>query len=332
MSGDKRGRVFKVPPEAEGERLDRWLAGRLSPDLSRSAVQRLIRDGHVRINARAETKCGAHARPGTTIEVDLPAPQPAIPPSQPIALDILFEDEALIVLNKPAGMVVHPAAGNREGTLVNALLHHCGGLSTIGGVERPGIVHRLDKLTSGLLVVAKSDTVHRHLSGQLADRTMKRTYLAVIWGQLQPPAGTIEAPVGRHPRDRKRMAVLARHTARHAITHYCTAAAATELAVVELSLQTGRTHQIRVHLSHIGHPVVGDTQYGYRGTKLSRRLAELPAALKAPAVAAKRQLLHARRLEFIHPPSGERLEFEAPLPEDVARLVAAIESAQKTAP
>jgi 23S rRNA pseudouridine1911/1915/1917 synthase len=322
MSGESQRKVFKVSFAATGQRLDRWVAERLS-DYSRSAVQRLIRNGCVRINGRLQTKCGAFIHDGDTVEVEIPPPASAILLAQPIALDILFEDNALLVLNKPPGMVVHPAAGNREGTLVNALLHHCRGLSTIGGVERPGIIHRLDKLTSGLLVVAKSDAAHRHLAAQLANRTMKRTYLAVVWGQPQPPAGTIEAAIGRHPRDRKRMAVR-KEGGRRAVTHYRTLAAAGGLAVLELSLETGRTHQIRVHLSHLGHPVIGDEQYGHRGRGLTDRLARLSPALRAAAGAVARQLLHARRLQFVHPTSGDLLEIEAPLPDDVARLVGAI--------
>lgn len=327
MSGESQRKVLEVSSGATGQRLDRWLAERL-PDSSRSAVQRLIRDGCVRVNGRLQTKCGAFVHGGDTVEVEIPPPVSAIPAPQPIALDILFEDDALLVLNKPAGMVVHPAAGNREGTLVNALLHHCRGLSNIGGVERPGILHRLDKLTSGLLVVAKNDGAHRHLAGQLANRTMKRTYLALVWGQPHPPTGTIAAAIGRHPRDRKRMAVL-KAGGRHAVTHYRTLASAAGLAAVELSLETGRTHQIRVHLSHIGHPVVGDKEYGLCGKRLADRLLALPPALRALAAAATRQLLHARRLRFIHPVSGDLVEFEAPLPQDVAGLFSTIERVQR---
>jgi len=329
MSSMARREVFEVSLGADGQRLDRWLADHL-PGFSRSSVQRLIRDGYVRWRGQPQTKCGTHVRSGDAVEVDLPPPVPAIARPQPIALDILFEDDALLVLNKPAGMVVHPAAGNREGTLVNALLHHCRGLSTIGGVERPGIIHRLDKLTSGLLVVAKNDLAHRHLAAQLASRTMKRTYLAVVWGQIEPPTGTITADIGRHPRDRKRMAVV-KQSGRPAVTHYRTVMAAGGLAVLELSLETGRTHQIRVHLLHVGHPVVGDKQYGLRGKRLAERLADLPSPLRALAAGSPRQLLHARRLGFAHPVSGNLLEIEARLPDDVASLVAAMEKAQHIA-
>jgi len=322
MSGEARHELFAVSPADAGRRLDQWLAEHLG-DFSRSAVQRLVRNGHVRINGCAQIKCSAPVRAGDQVEIEVPAPVPAIPQPQSIALDIVFEDEAVLVLNKPPGMVVHPAAGNREGTLVNALLYHCRGLSIIGGVERPGIVHRLDKLTSGLMVVAKNDLAHRQLTAQIAHRTMKRTYRAVVWGAPQPPSGTITAAIGRHPTDRKRMAVLTAG-GRHAVTHYRTLAGAGGLAVVELSLETGRTHQIRVHLSHIGHPVVGDKQYGYHGKKLSDAEASLPPRLRTLAVAASRQFLHACRLRFVHPRSGELIELEAPLPNDMVPLVAAI--------
>jgi len=312
-----------VSAEGDGERLDRWLSQKM-PELSRSALQRLIREGRVRLDGKTETKCGAKLHGGQIVELDLPKPEPAAPRPEPIALDVVYEDEQLIVVNKPAGMVVHPAAGNRENTLVNALLHHCRDLSGIGGVERPGIVHRLDKQTSGLLVAAKNDAAHRELSRQLADRTMKRSYVAVVWGEPQPPCGTIAAPIGRHPRDRKRMAVVPLG-GRDATTHYRTVVSAAGLAVLELTLETGRTHQIRVHLRHIGHPVLGDEQYGLRGGKLADRLGALPSLLREVASAAARQMLHAFRLRFVHPTTGRALEFKVPLPGDLAPLVEAVE-------
>lgn len=325
MTGTPRRERFTVPPEAEGERLDHWLVGCL-PEFSRSALQRLVRDGNVSIDGYPRTKPGSQLRAGETVEIRVPPPQRAEPIAQAIDLDIVFEDDDLLVLNKPAGMVVHPAAGNRRGTLVNALLHHCGGLSAIGGVERPGIIHRLDKLTSGLMAVAKNDVAHRHLAAQLADRTMKRTYVAVVWGEPQPPAGTIDAPIGRDRRDRKRMAVV-RKGGRRAVTHYRTLHTAGCLSVLELSLETGRTHQIRVHLSHIGRAVVGDEQYGLRGKKSKKRCSDLPAALQGVVARTARQLLHARRLRFVHPTSGETLQFEAPLPDDIACFIAAMDDA-----
>lgn len=324
MSGKEPRRRYSVTRDADGERLDRWL-GRQLVDFSRSAVQKLIREGNVRVNDRVEKKCGATVHGGDAVEVVLPPPAPAAPRPEPIALDIIFEDDALIVLNKPAGMVVHPAAGNREGTLVNALLHHCKGLSAIGGVERPGIIHRLDKLTSGVLVVAKNDLAHRRLSEQLARRQMRRSYVAVVWGEPQPPEATIEAPIGRHPRDRKRMAVTP-EGGRQAVTHYRTLLALEGLAVLEISLQTGRTHQIRVHLCHWGHPVVGDTQYGLRPRKVADRMSRLPPAVQQAVSGVTRQLLHAHRVRFVHPVSGQPVEFEAPLAEDIAQVVRAMES------
>lgn len=323
MTESNQLRTLTVPSEDAGQRLDRWLANRV-PDLSRSAAQRLVWGSHVRVNGQIHTKCNVAIRGGDTIEVNIPPPAPAIPEPEPIALDIVYEDESLLILNKPAGMVVHPAAGNRKGTLVNALLHHCSGIASVGGVERPGIVHRLDKLTSGLMAVAKSDIAHRHLTAQLVSRTMKRTYVAIAWGELQPPDGTITGDIGRHPTDRKRMAIVAQH-GRHAVTHYRTLAVAGGLSVLELSLETGRTHQIRVHLSHDGHPIVGDRQYGYEGRRLNDRLAALPPALHRLVAAATRQLLHASRLRLVHPLSGETLEFKTPLPDDAAQLVAAIQ-------
>ena len=322
MTAKPRREVFSVAPEAEGERLDQWLVSQM-PDFSRSALQRLIREGRVTVNGRVRTKPGHGLRAGETIEVTVPPPTPVEPIAQAISLDIVHEDDDLLVLNKPAGMVVHPAAGNRQGTLVNALLHHCRGLSSIGGVERPGIIHRLDKRTSGLMVVAKNDAAHRHLTAQLADRTMKRIYAAVVWGEPQPPEGTIDAPVGRNPRDRKRMAVVEKG-GRRAVTHYRTLRTTGALSVLELSLETGRTHQVRVHLAHLGCPVVGDEQYGFRGKKAIRRSAGLLDALRSAVAQTSRQLLHAHRLRLIHPTSGETLVFESSLPEDIARVLAAM--------
>jgi len=324
MTEPVRVERLEIPPEAEGERLDRFLAGCL-PEFSRSAVQRLIGQGCVRVNGRPETKSSARLHAGGAIEIQAPEPAPATPRAQAIDLDIVYEDAHLLVLNKPPGMVVHPAAGNREGTLVNALLHHCRGLSAIGGVERPGIVHRLDKATSGLMAVAKSDAAHRSLAQQLAARTMKRIYAGVVWGALDPPAGTIAAPIARHPRDRKRMAVV--EGGRPAVTHYRTILAAGGLSHVEVTLETGRTHQIRVHMAHVGHPVVGDRQYGVARRSLPERLARLDTRLRPAAARAERQLLHALRLQFRHPISGEWMEFQSPLPEDLAAAIEAIRHA-----
>ncbi len=321
--GEAKKRKFTVLSEEAGLRLDVWLARHL-PDFSRSAVQHLVRAGRVRLNGRVQTKCGEAVRAGDRADIELPPPAPATPQPQDIALDIVYEDESLLVLNKPAGLVVHPAAGVRDGTLVNALLYHCRDLSGVGGVERPGIVHRLDKLTSGLMVVAKSDWVHRSLAAQLSSHSIRRTYAAVVWGTFQPPDGTISSNIGRHPSDRKRMAVVS-VGGRRAVTHYRTVCTAGGLSVAELSLETGRTHQIRVHLSHKGHPVVGDAQYGYTGKALEVALGRLDPALRAVTASAGRQLLHARRLQFAHPRTHALMDFEAPLPDDVAQVAAAIE-------
>lgn len=323
MRREPRTESLTVPPEADGRRLDRFVADRLT-DCSRSAVQRLIKDGHVRLHGGAEVKPSTQVRAGDRVEIDHPEPIPVEPPPQAMDLNVVYEDDALIVINKPVGLVVHPAPGNRDRTLVNALLHHCTRLSTIGGVERPGIVHRLDKLTSGLMVVAKCDRAHRGLVSQLSARRMKRTYVAVVWGDPQPPEGSVTASIGRHHRDRTRMtAVVA--GGRRAATHYRTRASAHGLAVIDVSLETGRTHQIRVHLAHAGYPVVGDEQYGLRGKGLSTRLGELPPALRTVVAGATHQYLHARRLQFEHPLTSEPMDFEAPPPGDVERLILAIE-------
>ncbi len=261
----------------------------------------------------------------------LPEPEEATPAAQPIALDIRFEDEHLIVVDKPAGMVVHPAPGNPEGTLVNALLAHCGpSLAGIGGVRRPGIVHRLDKDTSGLLVAAKTETAHRALSHDFVLRRVERAYSAIVWGVPMPPAGEIVGNIGRSPANRKKMAVVTEARGRSAVTRYRVerrfgGGIADTAALIECRLLTGRTHQIRVHLAHIGHPLIGDPAYG---TRAGRRLAHAGAGA-GPAGAAiaefPRQALHARLLGFIHPITGERLSFDSPLPDDMAALLANLE-------
>ncbi len=258
-------------------------------------------------------------KPGDVYEVIVPAPVPCDPVPQAIALDIVYEDELLLVLDKPPGLVVHPAAGNPDGTLVNALLAHCAGrLSGIGGVVRPGIVHRLDKDTSGLMVVAKTDAAHAALSAQFADRSLSRDYLAVVHGVPRPAAGVIEAPIGRDPRHRQRMAVV-RRGGKPAVTRYrlVEAFASSAAALLDCRLETGRTHQIRVHLASRGHPLVGDALYGRR------------AAQAHPAIQAfPRQALHAARLRFVHPASGEPMEFRCRPPPDMCQLVETLRSAE----
>ncbi len=317
--------------EAEGQRLDQWLAEKLAPGLSRTRVQSLIRQGAVRVGGRIVTEPKQKLMAGAEIAVELPEPEPAEPQGEEIPLDILYEDETLIVVNKPPGLVVHPGAGNWTGTLVNALIHHCGDtLSGIGGVKRPGIVHRLDKDTSGVMVVAKTDHAHRVLSEAFADhgRTgdLARAYVALVWGIPQRATGTVDAPLGRAA-DRIRRAVVreGRDDARHAVTHYTVeerfGLGQKEFAtasLVECRLETGRTHQIRVHMAHIGHPLVGDPDYGQAfRTKANR----LPEPLKTKVQSFRRQALHARLLEFSHPDTHLTMRFEAPMPEDMETLV-----------
>ncbi len=295
------GRADKVLAEASG--------------LSRARVQALIAEGRVAVAGSALASPSARLAAGSAIVIALPPPAPLAAIAQDIPLVVVHEDADLIVVDKPAGLVVHPAAGNADGTLVNALLHHCRGrLSGIGGVARPGIVHRIDKDTSGLLVVAKSDAAHEGLARQFADHSIARTYLAVTAGHPRPAAGTITARLGRSDRDRKKMAVLADDAARgkHAVTHYRTLEALDGAALVECRLETGRTHQVRVHLAHIGHPLLGDPVYGRTPAALKPVLARLGFA---------RQALHAASLGFVHPVTGEPLLFEAPLPADMRELI-----------
>jgi 23S rRNA pseudouridine1911/1915/1917 synthase len=287
------------------QRLDVFLRRKL-PALSRGAIQRLLAEGHIRVNGRI-VKPTHHPRAGETVVIRQPEARPALAQAEDMPLDILYEDDDLLVLNKPAGWVVHPAAGHREHTLVNALLHHCRGqLSGIGGVARPGIVHRLDKDTSGCLVAAKNDAAHLHLSAQFAGREVEKIYQAVACGRMPRLSGRIDAPIARDPAHRQRMAVSSRK-GRDARTGYRVLERWTDATWVELELHTGRTHQIRVHLRHLGFPVAGDRVYGRRATV---RLEEL-AGYKTP-----RPLLHARRLTLTHPRNGKRMAFEADLPED----------------
>ena len=298
--------TFTIERSLPGERLDTFLR-RHFPATSRGAIQRLIEQGHIRVNGR-QTKPTHSPRAGEVVQVEWPEARPAEALPEDIPLDIIYEDEALLVLNKPAGLVVHPAAGNQEHTLVNALLHHCAGqLSGIGGVARPGIVHRLDKETTGCLVVAKNDETHVALSAQFAGRTVEKVYLAILCGVLARDEGNIRAAISRHPTHRKRMAVRDEHEGRAAHTGYRVLERLREATLVEALLHTGRTHQIRVHFQHLCFPVAGDMTYGQRQTK---RLAEL-TNYEAPRV-----MLHALKLAFIHPRSGKRLDFEAAWPED----------------
>jgi 23S rRNA pseudouridine1911/1915/1917 synthase len=311
--------TLDVPDAAEGTRLDKFLAEAL-PDFSRTQIQRLIAAGQVEL-PRGKATARYRVRSGERIYLEVPPPKPTHLAPEDMALDIVFEDDALVVVNKPAGMVVHPAPGHDHGTLVNALLHHCQSLSGVGGEARPGIVHRLDKDTSGLLLVAKHDRSHRHLSEQLRHRTLSRHYLALVQGHLAAEQGTIDAPIGRHPKHRQKMAVVASN-GRAARTHYQVLEAWGALSLLQLSLETGRTHQIRVHLAHISRPVIGDPLYGTRAVSLPRH-----PALERWLRTFPRQALHARALQFEHPESGETMAFSAPPPDDLAELIARVQQA-----
>ena len=314
-----------------GKRLDAALAADPAlAGLSRSRLSALVRAGHLRVDGAREASPARKLRGGEAIELDLPEPEDALPRPEPIPLRILHEDAALVVLDKPAGLVVHPGAGNPSGTLVNALLHHCGdSLSGIGGVRRPGLVHRLDKDTSGVMVVAKTDAAHRHLSAQFADhgRTndLERIYTAYVWGGVKA-AFTVDAPIGRDRGNRLRMAVSAGPDAREAVTHVERQAAWGDPARpaasrVECRLETGRTHQIRVHLAHAGHGLVGDPDYGRGGRSMAERMAD-PG--RAALLAFPRQALQARVLQFTHPVTGRVLRFTADPDPDLAALEAAL--------
>ncbi len=308
-----RTEAFTIERSLPSERLDSYLRGKF-PAMSRGAIQRLIGEGHIRINGHA-VKPTHTPRAGEHVEVHWPEARPAEAQPEPIPLEILFEDEALLVLNKPAGLVVHPAAGHEEHTLVNALLHHCAGeLSGIGGVARPGIVHRLDKETSGCMVVAKNDDTHLALSAQFAGREVRKVYHAIVCGDIQREKGEIRAAIARHPSHRKRMAVND-DTGREAWTSYRVLERLRGATLVEALLHTGRTHQIRVHFQFLGFPVLGDTTYGQR---LNRRFEEL-VGFGAPRV-----MLHASQLGFVHPRTGKRLNFEAPRPPDFEDVLKAL--------
>jgi len=317
MKGD--GTEFRSVTAGPGDsgRVDAFLAARMG-DLSRTRIKALIAAGAVAADGATITDPARAVKPGTTYRIALPPTAPAAPAGQAIALDILYEDDDLIVIDKPAGLVVHPAPGNPDRTLVNALIHHCGAaLSGIGGVRRPGIVHRLDKDTSGLMVAAKTERAHAGLVAQFSARTIERAYRALVWGLPAPAEGRVMGNIGRSPRNRKKMAVLARG-GRPAVTRYrVIRAVGTRAALVECRLETGRTHQIRVHMASIGHPVVGDPLYG------GRRGA--PAMPARGGGAPTRQALHACRLGFMHPVTGKRLTFESEIHIYIKELIEFLE-------
>ncbi len=321
--GAARGRtvMITVPEDVESDRLDRVLAGQL-PELSRSRLKSLIEQGYVRSASGAVTQASLRVGPGQSFAIFIEDAQPAEPLPQQIDLSIVYEDAEIIVIDKPAGMVVHPAPGNRDNTLVNALLAHCGlDLTGIGGVARPGIVHRIDKDTSGLLVAAKTAAAHAGLSVQFAKHTIDRAYRAIVWGVPVPPKGTITGNIGRSPADRKKMAVL-RQGGRNATTHYAVLRGFHDIAAeVECRLDTGRTHQIRVHMTHLGHPLIGDPVYG----RADRRRQALKDVQVAAAVAGfDRQALHATRLGFVHPTTGQPIAFDSKPPADFEALAEAL--------
>ncbi len=338
---------LEVPPGyREGGRLDAYLA-RFLAQASRTKIQRGIREGRVTVNGVVVQKPAYTVQPGDVITLRIMRPPPVEIVPEPIPLDVVYEDPYLIVINKQAGLVVHPARGNRSGTLVNALLYHIGsgpvrfdeegdlpeddeiGLSMVstGPTEakleapRPGIVHRLDKDTTGLIVVAKDDVTHTGLARQFEHRTIARTYLAIVWGVPDPPRGRVEAAIGRDPRDRQRMAVVPDDRGKRAVTHYEVVEALPAAALVRFKLETGRTHQIRVHARHIGHPVLGDPTYGGRTIRYGPHTPRRKAFYDQLFARLTRQALHAHTLGFRHPRTGEWLEFEAPLPEDMARAL-----------
>ncbi|MBE9237804.1 RluA family pseudouridine synthase [Anabaena aphanizomenioides LEGE 00250] len=288
------------------ERLDRYLSSAI-PDLSRSRVQQLIEQGHVQVNNQVCTSKKINLKLGDRICLEIPAVQPLELVAEDIPLDILYEDEQLLILNKPAGLVVHPAPGHADGTLVNALLAHCPNLPGIGGVQRPGIVHRLDKDTTGAIAIAKTDIAYQHLQAQLQAKTARREYLGVVYGAPKTESGTVDLPIGRHPQDRKKMAiVLIEEGGRSAITHWQVKERLGNYTLIHFQLETGRTHQIRVHSAKIGHPIVGDPVYG-SGRSIG---VNLPG-----------QALHAWRLKLQHPISGDWIEVTAPLPQTFTKLL-----------
>lgn len=289
--------ILTLQPHKEdaGQRVDAWLAAHLK-DVTRSAAQRLLEEGRVMVSGRALAK-NYKLTGGETVKVFLPEPEPVDMRPQNIPLDVVYEDGDVIVVNKPKGLVVHPAPGHPDGTLVNALLYHCGdSLSGIGGELRPGIVHRIDRDTSGLIIAAKNDFAHQKLAVQLQDHTLARIYECIAVGNLRQDSGTVDAPIGRHPMDRKRMAVVS--NGRPAVTHWTVLARYPGFTHVQCRLETGRTHQIRVHMAHIGHPILGDTVYGS----------------KKPVPGLQGQCLHAVGLRFLHPRTGEMVELHCELP------------------
>lgn len=301
---------FIIEPEEAGERIDTYL-GKAIDNVSRSYIQKLIKDQRVRINGAVITKKNVKLEEDMEVSIDVPEPEVLKVEAEDIPVEIIYEDECLMIVNKPQGMVVHPAPGNYSGTLVNALMHHVDHLSSINGVIRPGIVHRIDKDTSGILMIAKDNQAHNSLAAQLKAKSTKRVYLAVVHGKLSKDEGTINAPIARNPKDRLKMAVV--QGGKEAVTHYKVVKRYKNYTVVELRLETGRTHQIRVHMTHIGHPLLGDPVYGKKQGKIKH----------------EGQLLHAKMLGFEHPRTGDYMEFDSELPEYFKTILKKIESVER---
>ena len=303
-SNDLKKTELIINEDMDGTRLDLVLSVALE-EFSRSFIQKLFERGQITVNGSVCMQKKYKASTGDTVVIEMPEPEKIEVQAENIPLDIVYEDDELLIVNKPAGMVVHPAPGNSSGTLVNALMYHCGdNLSSINGVIRPGIVHRIDKNTSGLLMVAKNDRAHAGLSAQLAEHSITRKYRAIVYNNIIEDEGTVDEPIGRDPRNRLRNAVTDINS-RHAVTHYKVLERFGQFTYIEAVLETGRTHQIRVHMAHINHPLLGDELYGPAKNRLG----------------ASRQMLHAGILGFIHPSSGEYMEFESPLPEDFTRVL-----------
>lgn len=315
---------FIVDEDDGGSRLDAYLSAQL-PELSRSRVQKAIKAGEVLVDGEPATKPARRVGEGERVAIAMSPPKPVEIAAEPIPLDVVYEDDHLLVVNKPAGMVVHPAPGHERGTLVNALLAHCRNLSGIGGYLRPGIVHRLDAGTSGLLVVAKGDEAHIALARDLMGRRVRRVYEAIVWGEMPAAEGVIDLPIGRSPSDRKRMAVVERG-GKEARTAYSVIDTLDPFQYIRLKLETGRTHQIRVHLSRVGHPVLGDPAYGGRRADRGGLSGNAARTAKRALAMIDRQALHAVELSFIHPGTGEPAAFSAPLPADMAAVLELLSS------
>ncbi len=300
---------FEITAQEDGWRMDRLLSSRIA-DISRTRLQRYIKDGRIMLNSVPVTVPRTAVRKGDAIEIHVPEPEPTELGPEDIPLDIVYEDRHIIVINKPAGMVVHPGAGHETGTLVHALLHHCGDLAGIGDVLRPGIVHRLDRDTSGLIIVAKDSKAHQSLTEQFAARTTAKRYMAIVAGKLQDLSGTIETTIGRHPKQRKKMAA-GTPTGKNAITQWKKVEELRGASLLDIRIHTGRTHQIRVHMASVGHPLIGDRLYGgHAMIKLNDR-----------TVQVERQMLHAAELSVTHPVTCKRMNWHAPLPEDMRCVI-----------